>query len=100
MIEDQYDLPIEAFMIGDFWETTNDIFLLSFGRMMKKHTLGMAMFDVLIKEYNTSKPSNIDSFIENYLTEHTDDFMTDEVGSLIPIMKNGLYYSKHWGDYV
>ena len=98
--ESIYDLPIEAFIIGDFWETTNDTFLLSFGRMMKKYSLGLVMFDVLIQEYNILKPSDIDLFIENYLKEHSEDFMTNEVGSLIPIMMNGLYYSKHWGDYV
>lgn len=99
-IRDMYDLPIEAFVETDFWETTDDPFLLSFGRVMKKKNLSMDCFDVLLKNYRQTTCVNIDLFIIDYLKGNKSDFIIDELGFLRPNMKNGSYYSSHWGDYV
>jgi len=101
IIKDMYDLPIGAFMDDGFWEKTKEPFLLSFGRVMKEKNLGMDCFDVLFNYYKTqSNCSNIDELIKNYLVTHKSDFMRNEIDFLVPKMKNGLYYSKNWGDYV
>lgn len=99
-IKDMYDLPIEAFVESDFWETTENPFLLAFGRVMKKKDLSMDCFDVLYNSYNQTTCVNIDLFITDYLKANKNDFRRDELDFLRPIMKNGLYYSSSWGDYV
>lgn len=99
-IKDMYDLPIEAFVKSDFWETTKNPFLLAFGRVMKKKKLSMDCFDILLKSYKQSECVNIDLFITDYLKGNKNDFMRDEIDFLIPKTKNGLHYSKSWGDYV
>jgi len=104
-IEDFYDLPIDASMNTDFWTEVSDVFLLSFGRMMLKNDLGLESFDLFLNLYKNSdeKMNNIDeidSFIENYITEHDDDFTRTNTNELVPIEKHGLFYSSYWGDYV
>lgn len=100
-INDAYDLPIDAYMSTDFWILVKDTFLLSFGRMMVKYDLGIDSFDLFLNLYKESDVviDDIDKFIEVYLEIHDEDFTRTEVNSLVPIEKNGLYYSKSWGSY-
>lgn len=101
MICNMYDLPIEAFLINDFWETSDNEFILSFGRVMKKEDLSMDCFDDLLKHYSTQTDcKDIDKLIMDYLKDHEDDFIRDEQNSLRPLKKGDNYYSSHWGDYV
>ena len=68
-IEDYYDLPIESVLVGNFWTEVTDVFLLSFGRMMVKHDLGLNSFSLFLNLYKNSneKIEDIDFFIENRL---------------------------------
>jgi len=100
-IKNMYDLPIEAFVKSDFWETTENPFLLSFGRVMKKKDLSIDCFDELLKHYNNNSDcDDIDKLITDYLKNNKSKFRRDELDTLRPIMKNGLHYSSSWGDYV
>src|ERR1035437_7095220 len=94
-IEDYYDLPIESVLVGNFWTEVTDVFLLSFGRMMVKHDLGLNSFSLFLNLYKNSneKIEDIDFFIENYIAENDDDFTRTDTNELVPIQKNGLFYS-------
>jgi hypothetical protein len=98
-IKDFYDLPIDASMNTSFWTDVTDEFLLAFGRMMEKHDLGLESFDLFLNLYKSNRTRNIDLFIETYLTTHKNEFTRANTNELVPIQKNGLYYSKHWGEY-
>ena len=92
-----YDLSIDSFCETDFWETTENKFLLAFGRIMKKVDLSIDSFDEILTHYNKqSYCENIDKLILSYIEDNASVFIRDELGVLRPQTKNGLHYSSYW----